>query len=290
MMFVIKVIFNIYISISKIINNRGVTRLSRIITSIVPDIDFQIPVGKGKMVINSKDIYWLPAISPLYIYEPEIKHILGLVDNQGDFFFIDGGANIGYWSIYASKNCKNCKGIIAIEALPKTFHKLKINAELNDNSFVIFNNAIYNKSGLDVFVEEDEENHAGAHIGKNGVNIETVTIDQIIIKNKLQNIFTLIKLDVEGVEIEAIEGFELSKSLDNFVVMYEDHGADQTSKVTSYLLQKGGVIFYIDEKMKLIDIDNIQQLHTIKKHSGKGYNFFWASNEKTKRQLFQNEQ
>jgi len=271
------------------INNRGVTRLSRIITSIVPDIDFQIPVGKGKMVISSKDTYWLPAISPLYIYEPEIKHIIDLVDNQGDFFFIDGGANIGYWSIYASKNCNNCKGIIAIEALPKTFHKLKINVELNDNSFIAFNNAIYNKSGLDVLVE-DAGNHAGAHIGKNGVNVGTVTIDQIIIKNKLQNIFTLIKLDVEGVEIEAIEGFELSKSLENFVVMYEDHGADQTSKVTSYLLQKGGVIFYIDGKMKLIDIDNIQQLHAIKKSFGKGYNFFWAPNEKTRRQLFQDEQ
>ena len=49
------------------------------------------------------DTYWNKLFCQSYVYEPEIEKILKLF-NALDYYFLDLGANHGYWSILVSSD------------------------------------------------------------------------------------------------------------------------------------------------------------------------------------------
>ena len=164
-----------------------------------------------------------------FTYEPEvIKEIKYNLKSGSNF--IDGGANIGFFSLIASKIVGSTGRIIAFEPTPSTYSFLKKNIKVNNLknittirkglsssekklSFILKNNAEANSIISDenkIFKNEDQI-----------IKINTVTIDKFCEENNLKKI-DLIKLDVENHELEAIKGARKILSINqNIKIIFE---------------------------------------------------------------------
>lgn len=125
--------------------------------------------------------------------------------------FIDGGAHIGLYSIIADRVTNGEARVIAVECRYATANCLEYNLQQNGvKNYQIFRSALWSSSGTIPFIEEGQGKAAYAHVGfdeqsENSQFVSTITLDQIITKNKAEEV-SLVKLDIEGVEPEAISG------------------------------------------------------------------------------------
>ncbi|MEL6992840.1 MAG: FkbM family methyltransferase, partial [Pseudomonadota bacterium] len=119
------------------------------------------------------------------------------------------------------------------------------------------------------------QSHASAHLaldGDAGANdtveeVETVCIDDLV----PGGISALIKLDVEGAEIAAIDGADRTIR-EGSVFIYEDHGSDLGSAVTRHFMGQGGIaVFAIETRPQRVP--DAEHLARIKTDRYKGYNF-----------------
>lgn len=152
--------------------------------------------------------YWEPAIT---------KYISKSLSKED--IFIDIGANIGYYTLLASKLVGTEGKVYAFEASPKIFTELQKNVLKNKiKNTKLFNIAISNKSGL-TWIWSAPEGNAGHSTIMDNVAIEDGhtreaevpcgTIGDFIPHADLVSA-RLIKIDIEGAERLAIEGIMLS--------------------------------------------------------------------------------
>jgi len=135
--------------------------------------------------------------------------------------FIDCGANVGVYSVLLGKICK--KGY-AIEPSKDTYKLLKQNIKTNNIDCVeLIKKGIGNKTGSFFFTKGmDTVNHVILESDIKNFNkyekINIITLDEMI---KNDESITILKIDVEGMEKEVLEGAKnllKSKSL-NIVIM-----------------------------------------------------------------------
>lgn len=148
------------------------------------------------------------------VWEPSITAIISKSLAAGDIF-IDIGANVGYYSLLASKVVGNTGKVYAFEASPSIYRRLQHNMAANQSKNVIsLNVAISNKPGtlwiwsapegnlghstvVDTVAERDGH-HREAEVTCDGVAAFVPLADLISAR--------LIKIDIEGAERLAIEG------------------------------------------------------------------------------------
>lgn len=235
-------------------------------TMLFDDTAFQYPYG---------DSYWARLAYNGDVYaKGEEDFLMALRDV--DYAYIDCGANFGYMSAIVSSNAFGNKPAIAIEADPNTFTTLKKNAELNHNRFDIRHNAIYSKSGEMVNIHGDKH-EARSILDDDGNradgNVETLALDDLSAWIKQQKTTaTLLKLDVEGVEIDAMKG---AKALidDNLAVAYEDHGNDKSNEISQYFMNELGMRIFISEENGCRELFSSQEITAVKTNSRVGYDF-----------------
>jgi FkbM family methyltransferase len=125
--------------------------------------------------------------------------------------FIDGGAHIGLYSIIADRVTNGETRVIAVECRCATADCLEYNLRQNGvKNYQIFRSAIWSSAGTIPFIEERQGKAAYAHVGFDGQEetsqlVSTITLDQIITNIKAEEV-SLVKLDIEGAEPEAIKG------------------------------------------------------------------------------------
>jgi len=85
----------------------------------------------------------------------------------------------------------------------------------------------------------------------------------------------LIKLDVEGVEIEAIKGGSRLLAEDS-VIMCEEHGSDRAHSVSRYILEQTPLtlLVYDPQTARLETVKELSILDRIKASTHIGYNVF----------------
>ncbi len=111
---------------------------------------------------------------------------------------IDAGANIGDYSIKASSNANR---VIAIEPFDENIRLLRDNTKTLSNIEII--ESAIGKENSNVKMSG---RGAGANINKNGViSVKVDTLDSIC--DELEIIPTLLKMDIEGYECDALLGF-----------------------------------------------------------------------------------
>lgn len=117
--------------------------------------------------------------------------------------FIDVGSNVGAYSILAGGHCNST--VIAIEALPQTFEKLKRNISINRiDKARLHNIAVGSKNGsINFTTENDTTNHITELSGAGTTTVPMSRLDDIV-KDLNSNCF--LKIDVEGYEIEVLLG------------------------------------------------------------------------------------
>lgn len=127
--------------------------------------------------------------------------------------FLDIGANIGYYSLLASKIVGNSGRVYSFEPSSREFKRLLKNIEINNCKNIIPSNLALSDSNNEIYFSI-----AQGHTGLNSISIEDKSIDkttQIVKTMKLDTYFNseiirfkLAKIDVEGSELMVLKGME----------------------------------------------------------------------------------
>jgi len=235
------------------------------------DATFEFPYGDG---------YWSKLLNRSYHYEDELE-LLFSHSADVDYTLIDCGANYGYWSVLVSSAPFGQHRAIAIEPSSQNFAKLANNACVNGERFELMKCAIGAARGTAHLTGTKHEafSIAGQVNGQangGGEDVPVIALDNLIDDGKVrENGKYLIKLDVEGVEIEAIKGGARLLQTDS-VILCEEHGNDPDHTVSRYILEQTPLklIVYDPRSNRLETVTELSILDRIKVSSHVGYNVF----------------
>ena len=173
--------------------------------------------------------------------------------------FIDIGANIGTWSIFASKVVGNVGKILSFEPHPKTFKYLSGNITLNKSENIeYFNVGCSDKKGNLYFSNNyDTMNH-----------ITYNSVDSIIIPVKELDFFTselkeidLIKIDVEGFELNVLKGATNTLAKTKMIIFesnkeFQKKYNYRTEDIINFLITHNFKVFKIHENGDYIHLNS----------------------------------
>lgn len=177
----------------------------------------------------------------------------------------DLGANVGYYTLLASKYVLKPGEVCAFEPLPQNIFYLKKHVELNKISNVhIFECAISNITGIVEFKELDDA-QAGT-ICKNStmfnkiriVKINSITLDDLI-ENENISPPQLIKMDIEGAEFDALKGGKHLLERYHPTIFLSTHNCHVKGihkKCCDFLVDLGYNLSYFNLHERLTDMDD----------------------------------
>jgi FkbM family methyltransferase len=231
-----------------------------------PDATFAFPYGDG---------YWSKLLNRSFAYENELE--LLFQDSVGvDYTLLDCGANYGYWSVLVSSAAYGSHKAIAIEPSSQNFPKLANNARVNGNRFDLMKCAIGSSRGTAHLTGTKHEAFSIAGDTAGGEEVPVITLDNLLDDGKVASGGKfLIKLDVEGVEIEAMKGGARLLREDS-VLLCEEHGNDPQHTVSRYILEQTPLklIVYDPRSNRLETVTELSILDRIKVSTHVGYNVF----------------
>lgn len=270
-------------SISLRWTHRGYGLGCRLLSPVVPersvdvrltdDAVFRFPLG---------DPYWSTILDRGYVYEKDIdvffRRIVGV-----DYTLLDCGANYGYWSVLASSAEFGGHPAVAVEPSSGNFRRLADNIVLNHGRFTSLQRAIGATDGLATLSGHKHESLSIQGSGA-GEMVVVSSLDSLAGELGLFGRRCVVKLDVEGVEIGAIDGGARLLAGD-CVVICEDHGNDPTHAVSTHILKHTPMkLFCYDPEIgRYRRLLGTGPLDRIKKASNRGYNVlatasdFWAA-------------
>ncbi|WKA31633.1 FkbM family methyltransferase [Bradyrhizobium roseum] len=231
-----------------------------------PDALFEFPYGDG---------YWSKLLNRTYHYEDELE-LLFKDSADVDYTLLDCGANYGYWSVLVSSKPFGSHKAIAIEPSGQNYPKLANNARINGNRFETMKCAIGAARGTARLSGTKHEAFSIAGDQSGGEEVPVLALDNLIDDGKVAaDGKFLIKLDVEGVEIEAMKGGARLMQGDS-VLLCEEHGNDPAHTVSRYILEQTPLtlIVYDPRSNRLETVTDLSILDRIKVSTHVGYNVF----------------
>ncbi len=211
-------------------------------------------------------------------WEKEVSEIMIKYLNTGETF-LDIGANIGYHSLFLSAYFKNDLKIYAFEPIKSLYAQFNESIKLNK---------FYNISLLQFAVSNKRDNKKVLYIREDNIGgsslysypkinffktrqkeiVEVVNLDSFFDNNFKIN---LIKLDVEGNELEVIKGgLSLIKKNKPFIVLefspifYVQDYKEKSIELLNLLKDLGYKLFTLDEKPfdfeSCLDLNEIEQI------------------------------
>lgn len=151
--------------------------------------------------------------------------INGFTPSEGELV-VDVGANVGdsalwWWKKYGAK-------VVAFEPLISTFKILKENIELNGADVIIHNIALGDGKDITGGIK-------GSMFSINGNNkFSTIPLDQFELKE-----VKILKIDVEGFELEVLKGAEETLKFNNPKIIIETHSTELRQKCHQFLTNMG---------------------------------------------------
>jgi FkbM family methyltransferase len=148
----------------------------------------------------------------LHVMTSREPHLRALLENElcSGGTFVDGGANIGFYSLLAARQVGQAGRVLAFEMMPDTAAILRRHVEANAAVCVsVLERALSDRSGDMVMATVEPGLHGQASIvadekgGRNHVGVATITLDNATAG--LDRI-DLMKLDLEGAEYLALRG------------------------------------------------------------------------------------
>jgi len=206
---------------------------------ILPNLITYMPII---IIPTPYGILLTPPISPraqmLGIYETPASKILEkeLKDAR---LFIDVGAHVGYYTLLASKIAKE---IISIEPNPFNYKLLKFNLRINKikNAYAL-NIAASNYNGESgIFIPKlkgkiaTDESRLDNNISKIKIKVK---LDDLLLK--IGKNPDVIKIDVEGSEMQVLEGLQETLRKGVKCLMVEVHSEENKAKAINFLKSLG---------------------------------------------------
>jgi FkbM family methyltransferase len=152
--------------------------------------------------------------------------ILKRISKNKKIFFLDCGANYGFYSLYVASLSKDNK-ILSYEASSSTIEDFKNNIHLNNFENIYCKNlAISDIAGKEVAFSESLNDWESSIMhndfkNKKTFKIKTTTIDFELENEDLKDYILVIKLDIEGNEFSAIEGGSKNIGSNNPLIIIE---------------------------------------------------------------------
>jgi len=238
-----------------------------IIVRLDDDALFSFPYGDG---------YWSLLLDRNYHYEADLELFFrGVAD--ADYILIDCGANYGYWSVLVTSKPFGAHRSIAIEPSSRTFGKLAANAKINGNRFKAMQRAIGAKAGVArLSGSKHEKLSIAGPVGQAGEEVAVIALDDLVEQTVITALGRyVIKLDVEGVEVEALSGATRLLQSD-CVVICEEHGSDRNHTISRHIVSKTDLkLFCYDPDTRHCEhLRDVAALDRIKKARNIGYNVF----------------
>lgn len=248
----------------------GIKKLANfIVRKIWPYTTIEVEGSKMYINLNEENVGLRNTFSAYVMnrtHEKTTTEIFRKIIKPGNTFF-DLGANIGYFSLLASKHVGEKGSVFSFEPEAKNFFYLKRNKEVNnyENMFP-FQKAISNKNGtLSLFFCKYDSGHhtinqySGIDVYSHGrstekvsVEVETQTLDDFIREQKIEKV-DVMKIDVEGSEALVVEGakntFSSNKDIkiiiEFFPILLEKMGSNPAALIDSLIKDFNFNVFVI---------------------------------------------
>lgn len=240
--------------------------------------------------------YFLGTITGQTQDERPIVKLLDRVVRHGDVFF-DVGANLGFYSFYVGPLCGKTGAIHAFEANPRLIPHLANSIELNKPLSNINLTAVAVGKQSNTFLPLYDPDRIGCSslhqhqwLNKDSmVQVPVITLDEYVKKNGVGRI-DVMKIDIEGAELEAFQGmeevfrtcppgviicelmpFENVWGRDRIEVLHRADSAAGPSEIVQYLQSKGYDLYHIesaDGRLRLLQespstIENTQRVDNV---------------------------
>jgi len=138
--------------------------------------------------------------------EPEVSHLMARVCRPGDFV-IDGGANIGFFTVLMSKLVGDKGHVMAFEPGQNNVFSLQQNVVLNQCENVdMLTRPLWDKEELVTLhmCHDGSKNSLASHADTRGKDeLMAAVLDNYVTSNETPR---LLKLDIEGAEEKALRG------------------------------------------------------------------------------------
>ena len=198
-----------------------------------------------KFLILNQDYVSMDILIDGYYEIKELKVLFKWLKNKIKFNnVIDAGAYLGNHSVYFSNFFKK---VISFEPNPYSYELLKLNTKQRKN-IKIYNAGLSDKNCVKDFYNY-ELNHGGSSVIKNKEVPHTkhkakfYNFDKLNLKKKID----LVKIDVEGDELNVLKGMEKTLKSSNPIIIFEcqkNEIFDGTSSVIKFLKSRDYNKFY----------------------------------------------
>lgn len=172
--------------------------------------------------------------------EPEVVHLMMRAVREGDIV-VDGGANIGYFTLLLSRLVGPTGKVIAVEPSPPNLAKIRRNLEINQITNVeVVPKALWSESGktLDFHLTE----YGGYDsLTKTDRTVETIQVETVSLPELISFQVRLTKLDLEGSELEVLN---CPRVFSDFIVVEVHDEAAPT--IRSLLFEYGAYVLHSD--------------------------------------------
>ncbi len=181
--------------------NWGKWRLARLLSARIPQTCGVVRTAYGfRMRLDTSDFVQ----RSIYIsgtWDNDVARLIVAHLKQGDLF-VDVGANIGFFSLLAASRGAE---VIAFEPQTRCCTELYTNAKINGLQIDLRSIGLHSASGIVKLYIGSAGNLGSASLLSRGDELETVRVDTL--DNQLSGrVPSLIKIDVEGAEIEVVRG------------------------------------------------------------------------------------
>lgn len=262
--------------ISSNFSHRGYNGCANLLRKTLPARDIEIKLNEdAKFAFPYGDGYWSKLLNRTFSYEDELD-LLFQHSADVDYTLLDCGANYGYWSVLVSSKPYGSHKAIAIEPSGANYPRLANNAAINNNRFEAMKCAIDSGRGTARLSGVKHEAFSIAGSQDDGEEVPVIALDNLLDDGKVSpGGKFLIKLDVEGVEIEAIKGGARLLREDS-VILCEEHGNDPQHTVSRFILEQTPLklIVYDPRSNRMETVSELSILDRIKVSTHVGYNVF----------------
>ena len=193
----------------------------------------EVTVYNSKMIVDLYDDGLSKQLLKYGARELDHKYLLEMILKPGTFV-LDIGANIGYYALLENELIGSEGKLVCIEPSPSNVSLLTKNMKLNNlHDVTIVEGAISQSSGKKAFYLSHESNlntfhnygTVEKHLSGEQIEVSTYSVPDLISKLDISEPLGLIRMDVEGHEVEVISGMMNGIKSSNLAptIIFETH-------------------------------------------------------------------
>ena len=212
--------------IAKLLSDRVCLKPTSIVATVAPNLTMELDLSDFL-----QRTLWLERK-----YEPELQSILMEYLAPGGVF-VDIGANVGFFTLLASRLVGNTGHVYAFEPAPRTFAALNRNIQLNQIQNVTpMQLGLSDAQGEAAFYPDPGGNSGAGSLRPHPNNTAAITVDldsydRLAAEMKLP-VPSLIKIDVEGAEHKVVQGMS--------ALLSQQHRPPILMEISEFSLEKQG--------------------------------------------------